>query len=220
MHKNLGLLVRVPMITLLLVTAFAWSGVSPVSADWAPVDSAPVIGTGQGCPNPNRYHTLSYAHSGGWAIYPKSPFYGGNPDGGNPDGGSIDSDGTSSCDGSFAVTEVWSTETAQYRWHLNFQGFTRLCNVYVDIPWDSRAGDLHQYTYTTDARYDFWGQNNHWLGWPGHTVNQKANLGFSSVEIAHHLDVHKVTTLTVTLSNKSRNTNEAVGAGGMLFQCL
>ena len=153
---------------LVSLTTIAGAGLSaaPASASsWvqynATLDPGATI-FGPGCP---QTPMLNYGATGAWL----------------PAGGDNTAQG---CTGSSAYILDQPTQTAQWRWHINFCAdnvchiiLGGYCKIWIYIPTQA-AGDYH-------ARYDFWQDdgNGHltWLAWPGGTVDQEDNSGWTFI---------------------------------------
>jgi hypothetical protein len=171
------------------------------SAGATPASGSTVIGPG--CPGWNPTHADS-DFSGGW-----------QGTGGDYTGSRVIGNASASCSGNSDFILDGSSDTAVFRWHLEVDTTTTSsCHVWAYIPADN-AGDHN-------ARYDFWADDGlsglHWLGWPGHTINQEpisgwADLGSVSVPANTYL-------LTITLNNQDASVpGWYAGAGDMAINC-
>jgi len=129
---------------------------------------------------------------------------------------------TGTCDGTSVYTLDQATATASVTWWLHFGitptstngvAFTQNCQIYAYIPTE-KAGDYH-------ARYDFYGFSYttiRWLAWPGDTIDQEDNAGWTHIGSA--IVPPGTSYLQVVLNNGDPATpGWYAGAGDMAFDC-
>ena len=120
-----------------------------------------------------------------------------------------------SCNGTSEYILDQATPTALFRWHfLDDRPVPSNCQIYAYIPTD-HAGDL-------DARYDFYADDGNggltWLSWPGATIDQEHNSGWTHIGGA--IVPAGTRQLTVILNNgDATNPGWYAGAGDMAFNC-
>jgi len=104
-----------------------------------------------------------------------------------------------------------SQTTAKFNWAIGVTG-SRTCSFDAYIP-TKNAG-------VPNARYDFWGIDSngtyHWLGWPGHGIDQQTSSGW--LRLATNVGVHGYKRFAVVLSNQG-TAGWYVGAGDGRFMC-